>query len=205
MVKIKICGLQCLEDISYVNEAKIDFAGFIFAEKSKRKVSVEQAKKMKGALSSDIKSVGVFVNEKINRIKEIAELKIIDLIQLHGNETNEYIKNLRLEINLPVIKALKADEQLKLNIDKTIADYILIDSVSDNHFGGTGKVFDYNLIPKTNKKIFVAGGLNALNIQNAINLTPYCLDINSGVETEGKKDRKKILEIVKQFKNSYME
>ncbi len=205
MVKIKICGLQCLEDISYVNEAKIDFAGFIFAEKSKRKVSVEQAKKMKGALSSDIKSVGVFVNEKINRIKEIAELKIIDLIQLHGNETNEYIKNLRLEINLPVIKALKADEQLKLNIDKTIADYILIDSVSDNHFGGTGKVFDYNLIPKTNKKIFVAGGLNALNIQNAINLNPYCLDINSGVETEGKKDRKKILEIVKQFKNSYME
>ena len=172
MAKIKICGLKSIEDISYVNDAKADYAGFIFAENSKRCISVDIAKQMKQKLSKNIKSVGVFVNQEITAIKEIAKQKIIDMIQLHGNETNEYIKMIKEETGLAVIKAFRADENLKNNIENIIADYILIDSSNGSQFGGTGNVFDYSLIPETNKPIFLAGGLNAQNITKALKINP---------------------------------
>lgn len=201
MAKIKICGLTSLNDISYINETGVDFAGFIFFHKSKRYITLNQAIEMKNLLNSSIKSVGVFVNENIKEIINIANYGVIDIIQLHGNETNENIKEIKEKIGLPIIKALKADENLEFNIQNTIADYVLIDSFSTNKFGGTGITFDYGLIPNTDKKFFLAGGLNIDNIDNAIKMKPYCLDINSGVEIEGKKDRSKIIEIVKKIKN----
>lgn len=200
-MKIKICGLKSLEDISFVNEAQVDFAGFVFAKESKRKISLNQAIAMKKALSENIKSIGVFVNENIENILEVINAKVIDIIQLHGCEDNQYINELKSKTDLKIIKAFKADENLKYNIDNTLADFILIDSYNKNNFGGTGEVFDWGLIPETDKKIFLAGGLNAQNIINAINKTnPYCVDINSGVETDGKKDKQKILEITKLVK-----
>lgn len=201
MAKIKICGLKSIEDIEFVNEANIDFAGFIFTPKSKRCIDIEQALKMKKLLNLKIKSVGVFLNENIASIKEIAERKIIDFIQLHGNETKDYIIQIKKETNLPVIKAFKADSELEYNIKNTLADYVLLDSSNGNQFGGTGKTFDYALIPKTDKPIFLAGGLNINNIENALKINPFCLDINSGVETEEKKDRNKILEITAKIRN----
>ncbi len=195
-MKVKICGLKTLEDIDYINEALPDFAGFIFAESSRR-VSFKLAAKMKSKLNKNIKSIGVFVNEKTENIINAAEEGIIDLIQLHGNEDNNYIKKIGNKLKLPVIKAFKADSNLKYNIENTIADYVLIDSCNKNQFGGTGQLFDWGLIPETDKKIFLAGGLNADNIIRAIKeVNPYCLDINSGVEINGKKDRKKILEVM---------
>lgn len=192
-MKIKICGLTSLDDIKYVNEAMPDYAGFIFAKSSKRKITIEQAAKMKSYLQNKIQSVGVFVNEDIDIIAKIGQEGIINLIQLHGNEENNYILELKNKINLPIIKAFKITE----DINNTKADFILFDSSYGNSFGGTGKTFDWGLIPKTNKKIFLAGGLNIQNIITAIKETnPYCVDINSGVETNGKKDRKKIIEIV---------
>ena len=195
-MKVKICGLKTLEDIDYINEVLPDFAGFIFAESSRR-ISFNQAAKMKSKLNKNIKSIGVFVNEKTEKIINAAEEGIIDLIQLHGNEDNNYIKEIGNKLKLPVIKAFKADSNLKYNIENTIADYVLIDSCNKNQFGGTGQLFDWGLIPETDKKIFLAGGLNADNIIRAIKeVNPYCLDINSGVEINGKKDRKKILEVM---------
>ena len=195
-MKVKICGLKTLEDIDYINEVLPDFAGFIFAESSRR-ISFNQAAKMKSKLNKNIKSIGVFVNEKTENIINAAEEGIIDLIQLHGNEDNNYIKEIGNKLKLPVIKAFKADSNLKYNIENTIADYVLIDSCNKNQFGGTGQLFDWGLIPETDKKIFLAGGLNADNIIRAIKeVNPYCLDINSGVEINGKKDRKKILEVM---------
>ena len=195
-MKVKICGLKTLEDIDYINEVLPDFAGFIFAESSRR-ISFNQAAKMKSKLNKNIKSIGVFVNEKTEKIINAAEEGIIDLIQLHGNEDNNYIKEIGNKLKLPVIKAFKADSNLKYNIENTIADYVLIDSCNKNQFGGTGQLFDWGLIPETDKKIFLAGGLNADNIICAIKeVNPYCLDINSGVEINGKKDRKKILEVM---------
>ncbi len=200
-MKIKICGLKSLEDISFINEAQVDFAGFIFAKESKRRISLNQAIEMKKSLSENIQSIGVFVNEKIETILDVTNAKVIEIIQLHGNEDNEYINILKSKTDLKIIKAFKADENLKYNIDNTLADFVLIDSYNKNNFGGTGEVFDWGLIPETDKKIFLAGGLNAQNISEAMKETnSYCVDINSGVETDGKKDKNKIFEITKLVK-----
>lgn len=196
-MKIKICGLQSIEDISYVNGMNIDYAGFIFVENSKRRISIEQAFLMKNALSPAIESVGVFQNEDIKKIINIAKKGIINIIQLHGSEENTYIKSLKESTGLKVIKAFKIED----SIQNTIADYILFDSISNNTFGGTGKTFDWKLIPQTDKKVFLAGGLNANNIEKAINTVhPYCVDINSGVEINGKKNHQKIIEIVQRIR-----
>lgn len=200
-MKIKFCGLTSIDDINCINEVKPDFIGFIFAQNSKRIISIEKAKEMKALLNPNIKSVGVFVDENVENIINIANENVIDVIQLHGNENNEYISEIKEKINLPVIKAFKSDSNLEENIKKTNADYILIDSHSNNSFGGTGETFDWELIPETNKKIFLAGGLNSDNIIKAIKtVKPYCVDINSGVETNGKKDKRKIIEITKIIK-----
>ncbi len=200
-MKIKICGLMSLNDIDCVNEAMPDFIGFIFASKSKRKISFEQAFEMKKALNNNIKSVGVFVDEKIENITYAVNNGLIDLIQLHGKENKDYIKELRTKVNNPIIKAFKADDNLKNNINAAAADYVLIDSINETSFGGTGKTFDWGIIPETDKKIFLAGGLNAQNILKAINMVhPYCVDINSGVETNGRKDKNKITEIIQIIK-----
>lgn len=194
-MKIKICGLKSLDDIQIINKVNIDFAGFIFAKKSKRKVDINLAFKMKELINPTIKTVGVFQNQEIDEIMQISN--ILDIIQLHGNEDNEFIKKVKEKTNKKVIKAYKADDKLKENIENSLADYILIDSDNKNSFGGTGQTFNWKVIPKTGKKIFLAGGLNISNIENAIKtVNPYCVDINSGVETDEKKDEKKILEIV---------
>ncbi len=196
-MKIKICGLQTIEDIEAVNEVKPDYIGFIFAVESKRRITFEQAEKMKNKLSEGIKSVGVFLNEKIENISFCAENNIIDMIQLHGKEDNNYINQLKEKTNLPVIKVFSADKELENNINKTTADFVLI----DNEKGGSGKVCNWKLIPeKRSKRIFLAGGLNIYNIEEAIKtVKPYCVDINSGVETNEKKDKNKIKEITEKI------
>ncbi len=200
-MKIKICGLQRIEDINYVNEANVDFAGFIFAKGSKRQITLSQAEILKTELKESIKSVGVFADDEETKIAEAGNKKIIDLIQLHGNEDNDYIDRIKSRVKLPVIKALKADKDLRRNIENTKADYVLIDSYTKDSFGGTGVQFNWELIPKTDKKIFLAGGININNAAEAIEkVNPYCLDINSGVETNGFKDRRKILEIISNIK-----
>lgn len=200
-MKIKICGLTSIEDIYIINETKPDYAGFIFVSDSKRKINISLAKEMKSILDKNIKTVGVFVNERIQKIKETADAKVIDIIQLHGNEDNNYIQELKKITNLQIIKALKADKNLKENIDSIQTNCVLIDSYNKTGFGGTGETFNWGLIPKTDKKIFLAGGLNTQNIINAIEtVKPYCVDINSGVETNGRKDKQKITEIIQKIK-----
>ena len=198
-MKIKICGLMTLKDIDYVNQAEPDYVGFIFAKESRRRISINQAKEMKNHLNKNIKSVGVFINPDISEISECIENRITDLIQLHGDEDNQFIDEIKKLADIEIIKAIKADENIKENSSKTNADYILIDNIKP----GCGKVFDWALIPKLNKKIFLAGGLNSENIIHAIQIVnPYCVDINSGVETDGKKDKNKIAEIVKKIKGN---
>lgn len=205
-MKVKICGLRRIEDIDYINEFLPDYAGFIFAKKSKRYIEPDFAIQLKNKLNTKIKSVGVFVNENIEIISQILDLKIIDLIQLHGDEDNIFIEQIKKLANLPVIKAFRAENDLKTKLENSKADYFLIDSSNKNSFGGTGMTFDWNIIPDEYKnKIFLAGGLNKQNISQAITtVSPYCLDINSGVETDGFKDKikiKEIFEIIKENKN----
>ncbi len=198
MVKIKICGLSRECDIDFANEAKLDYVGFVFAN-SRRKITKEQAYILKKKLNSDIKTVGVFVNEDINFILELLNENIIDIIQLHGHEDEKYMLELKRKTDNPIIKAITVDKKDFIsNFSTTFADYLLLDSGA----GGTGVKFDWNLLDKEIKKpFFLAGGIDAENVEQAIKLiNPFAIDISSGVETNGYKDRYKILDIVRRVK-----
>lgn len=199
-MKIKICGLKRNEDIEYVNEALPDYIGFVFS-KSRRQVTLQQAYDLKGDLNSRIKSVGVFVNEPQDMIAELAKNGIIDLAQLHGNEDNVYISKLREKTDgkVKIIKAISISNEFSIDqINEIDADFFLL----DNGSGGTGKAFDYSLIKnKVNDRIFLAGGINAGNIKNAVSLNPYCIDVSSGAESDGIKDREKIIKLVRSIRD----
>lgn len=199
-MKIKICGLKRNEDIEYVNEALPDYIGFVLS-KSRRQVTLQQAYDLKRDLNSRIKSVGVFVNEPQDMIAELAKNGIIDLAQLHGNEDNVYISKLREKTDgkVKIIKAISISNEFSIDqINEIDADFFLL----DNGSGGTGKAFDYSLIKnKVNDRIFLAGGINAGNIKNAVSLNPYCIDVSSGAESDGIKDREKIIKLVRSIRD----
>ena len=165
MTKIKICGLKRTEDISYVNELLPDFAGFVFA-KSSRQVDAKKAAELKKQLSPKIKAVGVFVNAEPEFIAELYQQQILDLAQLHGDETADYIHRLKnLYPSLPLIKAVRVQSTKQiLEAEKLPCDYLLLDTWQKDSYGGSGKTFDRSLIPPLAKPWFLAGGLNAENI-----------------------------------------
>ncbi|MGN1421615.1 MAG: phosphoribosylanthranilate isomerase [Eubacterium sp.] len=186
MAKIKICGLRRDEDIAYVNELKPDYIGFILTAGFRRSIDFDTARHLKSLLSPDIKAVGVFVNDKIECINKFLDEKIIDAVQLHGNEGPDFCN----QIKSTVIKYFKPDDFDKIG-DYDV-DYYLFDSGT-----GTGSTFDWSKIPKTDKPFFLAGGLNRDNIPLAIkSINPYCIDLSSSVETDGIKDYYKIKEIM---------
>ena len=193
MTKIKLCGLSRIIDIETANELNVDYIGFVFANKSKRYIDKSTAKNLKEKLNRNIKAVGVFVNESIEKIADYITNDIIDIVQLHGNEDNEYIKELKTTINKPIIKAFKISDEKDINIaNESIADYILLDSGA-----GDGKVFDWNLIKGINRNYFLAGGLTIDNVSSAIkSLNPYAIDVSSGIETNSLKDKNKMKQFV---------
>ncbi|MCI5870099.1 MAG: phosphoribosylanthranilate isomerase [Dorea sp.] len=196
--RIKICGLTRLEDITYVNEAKTEYIGFVFWPKSKRAVGDKQAAELKKSLDPSIQAVGVFVNETPERIIQLLKKQIIDLAQLHGEETEEQIERIRRETGKPVIKAVKirTREDILAGI-QTKADYLLLDSGM-----GSGETFDWNTIPQIEKPFFLAGGLYPGNVEEAVqNFHPYAVDVSSGVETDGKKDETKIREFIRRVRD----
>ena len=202
MTQIKICGLTKIQDMEAVNRWKPDYIGFVFA-KSKRQVTSEKAKFLKERLHPDIKSVGVFVNEQIETITQIVNDCIVDIVQLHGDETEEYVKDLRRHIDCPIIKAVSVQSRDDIVYTESLSsDYLLLDSYQKEHYGGSGIAFDHSLIPNLTKPYFLAGGLTRENILNAIKWNqPYGVDISSGVETDDMKDEFKIREIIEIIRN----
>ena len=186
MTKIKICGLKREEDIEIVNKYKPDYIGFIFALNRKRTIDVEKAKKLYSKLDHNILAVGVFLDQDIKYIKQC--IPYIDLIQLHGDEDEEYIKELKKITNKKIINAYRED----IN-----ADYILLDNINP----GSGISVEWEDIKCYNKPVFLAGGINISNINKALELKPYCIDVSSGVETNGFKDESKIKEIIKRVRS----
>lgn len=191
MTKIKLCGLSRINDIDVVNALKPDYIGFVFVKNSKRTISFEQAKQLKKRLNNDIKVVGVFVDEDIEIIKQVVD--VIDSIQLHGSEDNEYIHNLRKSCDKQIIKAIQVKEKKDIEEGETsIADYILFDSGK-----GSGKTFDWNLLKNSKRPYFLAGGLDEENVQQAIGLLhPFGVDVSSTIETNGYKDAVKMKRFV---------
>ena len=192
MTKIKFCGLKTLDDISFANEIFPEYVGFVFAKKSKRYITPAQAEKFRAALSKKICAVGVFVNEDVKTVAEVLNAGIIDAAQLHGNEDDYYIKNLRGLTNKLIIKAFK------VHATESLADFILIDAGA-----GDGKVFDWNLI-NLRREYFLAGGLTPENVGDAIKLlNPYAVDVSSGIETDGKKDFNKMIAFAKAVRKDF--
>lgn len=188
MTKIKMCGLSRPCDIEYTNEVKPEFIGFVFAEKSRRYVTSEKASELRKNLDDNIIPVGVFVNADIDFIAELVKNKIIDMVQLHGSEDDNYIKNLRQLVDVPIIQAfvIKNPSDIK-KAEQSTADYILLDSGL-----GSGKTFDHSLI-NINRPYFLAGGLTPENVGEISNsLKPYAVDASSSLETDGYKDINKM-------------
>ena len=198
MTKIKICGLSRMEDIAAVNAARPDYIGFVFA-KSKRQVDRDTARILKAALDPGIQVVGVFVNHPVAEIIALAEQGIIDLIQLHGDEDEDTVRLLQAQTGLPVIRAFRVKDPS--DIRATAADYRLFDTYDPSQYGGSGAAFNWDLLQGVTGDFFLAGGLNSGNIAAAIQqVRPYCVDFSSGVETDGVKDRDKIIEIVEMIR-----
>jgi phosphoribosylanthranilate isomerase len=211
MVKLKICGMRRSEDIEMANRYKPDYIGFVFAD-SPRKVSYEQAKELSELLSDEIVPVGVFVNEHMKLIVDLFKDGIIEMAQLHGDEDEKYIRNLKDKSieetgkQIPVINAIEIkdgadynDELLKWR--DSASDYFILDSGK-----GSGKTFDWSLIDKESEffknSIFLAGGLNSENLALAIEeFNPFAVDLSSSVETDGFKDEEKIKEIIEIMEN----
>ncbi len=192
-MKIKICGLTREQDIQAVNQWMPDYIGFVFAEKSRRYISKQQAERLKKKLSSDIQAVGVFVNEPKEKIARFFMENTIDIAQLHGQETEEEISWIKEQTGKPVIKAISVSAETDVQYwQNSCADYLLF----DNGTGGTGLTFDWNLIKKNKKPYFLAGGIGLHNITEAMKQGAYAIDLSGGVETDGQKDAKKIADIV---------
>lgn len=207
-MKIKLCGIRRLEDIEYVNEFKPDYVGFILSEGFRRSVGLGTFCELKSYLDKNIKTVGVFVNEPLECIlKYYAEE--LDVIQLHGDETVEYLQNLKNKVKCNVWRAVrvKSAEDI-ISADNMGADLLLLDSFSVKEYGGTGKTADWSIINSVNIKtpFFLAGGLNKNNLCEAVSMVkPYGIDISGGIETDGFKDREKIKNIMKLIRSGNFE
>ena len=198
MTKIKICGLQREEDISYVNEFKPDYIGFVFLQGRRRYIAPEKAASLRALLAPSIQSVGVFVNEPIENVVSLLQNQTIQIAQLHGQEDTSYAQKLKSICNCPIIKAfiIKTKKDIK-NAMAYPADYLLLDNGL-----GTGETFDWSLIQKTDRPFFLAGGLTSENVAQAISMThPYAVDTSSGVETNQQKDAAKIESFIRSVRN----
>lgn len=192
-MKIKFCGLYQDAHIAYANEIKPDYVGFVFWNKSRRYVTADKARELRNQLNSGIQVVGVFVDEDIDRIIDLYQSGIIDVAQLHGAENDIYIKRLQ-EIGIPVIKAyvVSNNSDIIMQAQNSIAEYVLFDAGK-----GDGKTFDWELLRDFNRDYFLAGGLNLSNIKKVTqNIKPFAVDVSSGIETNGEKDKSKMEQFV---------
>ena len=192
--ELKICGLSRLEDVIAVNRHGADYAGFVFFAKSKRYVDPYKANELISLLRTDIKPVGVFMDEPLDNVVRIARITGVELVQLHGHESEEYVEYVKRTLDRPVIKAYKASEEGALEkAANSNADYVMIDSGA-----GSGKKFDWSILKDFKRDYFLAGGLDPESVGEAIRmLEPFAVDVSSGVETDGIKDEKKIAEFIK--------
>ena len=197
MTKIKLCGMMRPSDVITAKYLGADYVGFVLTEGFRRSVGMGTFCELKGYLTgSKVQKVGVFVDEPIEDIiKYYAEM--LDLIQLHGSEDDNYVRSLKALIGKPVIKSFTVASEADIEkACRSSADYILLDSGK-----GTGKTFDHSLIKDIDRPYFLAGGLNSENVAEAIaELHPFAVDASSGIETEGYKDKTKMTAFVKAVK-----
>ena len=195
MTKIKLCGLKRPQDIQAANELLPAYIGFVFAPKSRRYVHPDRAEELRRMLNPGIIPVGVFVNETPETVAALLDRGIIDIAQLHGKEDAAYIRRLRQLTKKPLIQAFRVDTPADVAAAQaSTADYVLLDSGT----GGTGICFDWSLLQNIQRPYFLAGGLTPENVGGAVaTLHPYAVDVSSGIETDGAKDKEKMTQFVR--------
>ena len=199
--KSKICGIMSLDTIEILNRMKPEYVGFVFA-KSRRRITPDLAAQVAAKLDPAIQTVGVFVNESIETVKEIRTLVGLDVVQLHGTESIDYID----QLGGTIWKALPGTSESRSQIDAYLekVEMILLDAMTATSPGGNNQTIDWaavrGLVPAD--RLVLAGGLNAGNIREAIGaLEPAVVDVSSGVETEGKKDDSKIRQFIEEVRH----
>lgn len=216
MTLVKVCGLTREEDIKYVNELLPDYVGFVFC-KSKRQVSLEQGKRLIDKLDKRIKTVGVFQNDDIEKVKHMASNLKLNVIQLHGSEDKNYTQALHqfklwkcMSIDASsssqkdLKEAIKGYEKKVSDISKYNIEAILIDSSAKGSSGGSGIAFNWSILDNLiiTKPLVLAGGLSPENIEEALKkVRPYAVDVSSGVEENGVKSFEKIKSFIEKVRN----
>jgi phosphoribosylanthranilate isomerase len=206
--RVKICGITRVEDALNAVNAGADAIGLVFYAASPRCVSIAQAQALVAAMPPFISVVGLFVNSTTAEIQAVLSQVRLDIIQFHGDESPQDCEQACAQINLPYYKAIrvKADTNLlQYAIDFKAAKALLLDTYSEQAYGGTGHKFDWNLIPKNLPKLVIlAGGLEANNVTDAIKqVQPYAVDVSGGVEhSKGVKDKDKIAAFMQAVKES---
>lgn len=203
MIKLKVCGMKYQDNIRQLAELEPDFIGFIFYEKSKRYVTNGLDIKSLN-IPKSIKKVGVFVNSTIEVINEKVQLYKLDFVQLHGNESVEFCRELK-QAGIKIIKAFQIDEDFDFFVIEryeTVCDYFLFDTKT-KLYGGSGNKFNWQILEKFNnqKPFFLSGGIDMEDvdeIKKLKNLNIFAIDINSRFEINpGNKDIEKIKEFIK--------
>lgn len=209
-VKVKICGLRRMEDAAAVNFYQPDYIGFVFA-KSRRQVTPDLAKRLSEMISPGICKVGVFVDQSPELLAGLLLDGTVDMLQLHGREDDAYEESL-----LRLLKAggVKAPEEhlikayrIRGSTDferafRTNCKYLLLDAYSVKCEGGNGECFDWELITDISKPFFLAGGINADNVEAAVrDVRPYAVDVSSSLETDGFKDQNKIKQFMERIRD----
>ncbi|MCU1289433.1 MAG: trpF [Acidobacteria bacterium] len=206
MTRVKICGITNLEDALVSAKFGADALGFNFYAKSPRYIAPEKALEIIEQLPDTVLKVGVFVNESLEKIAEIARIAKLDAVQLHGEETPEFARELKAKTDLEIIKAFRVSPDFKPeDVTKYEVDAVLLDAYSRHEHGGTGETFDWEIAKKVQEifpKMYLAGGLSHENIKWAIWQTkPFAIDVCSGVEEKrGKKDKIKLINFIAKSK-----
>lgn len=206
MLKIKICGITNMADALAAVEAGADLLGFIFFQSSPRTLTLEKAQNIIEILPDTVEKVGVFVNENVNTVNKIAQKLDLDYVQLHGEESPDYVK--RIE-NVGIIKTIRVRDKSSLTAigNYPDIDIVLLDTYKEDEYGGTGRSFDWALAAAAKEykiPIMLSGGLTVENVAAAIKIAkPYGVDVASGVESSaGLKDPQKIKKFIQAAKVS---
>lgn len=210
-MKIKVCGNTIVPQVRELDELAIDYAGFIFYESSPRFMGEKISKEEMQNLSTKLKKVGVFVNESRDEIMRKIDDYRLDAIQLHGDETAEFCK--QISDHISVIKAFRISEK-QIDIDwmvkefNEVCDFYLFDKESKSIYGGSGEKFDWNLLNNASvgKDFFLSGGICQADLQVLKNFEHpffYGIDVNSRFEiSPGIKDIQKLKHFVKDIKQA---
>uniref|UniRef100_A0A832G7U2 N-(5'-phosphoribosyl)anthranilate isomerase n=1 Tax=Ignavibacterium album TaxID=591197 RepID=A0A832G7U2_9BACT len=201
MMKIKICGITNLADALLCESCGADAIGFIFYVGSKRQIMPDEAAEIVRHLNPLTIKVGVFVDENPVLINQLIKDVGLNMVQLHGGETPEDISL----INVPVIKAFRVNDNFDFSVLNHYSNsYLLLDSYDKEELGGTGKAFNWQMIPEQLKsKIILAGGINSDNIDFIFRqIKPQAIDVSSSLEEyPGKKDKQKVIQFFKKIKS----